>query len=71
MKKLNRTWLLTVVALCSASSAFASDTLARRDFVQQVTVPEGGTAVVYLLGAGLICFGAMFLRSKVAKPLQS
>jgi hypothetical protein len=67
MKKLNRTWLLAVVALCSASSAFASDTLARRDFVQ-LRVPEGGPAVAYLLGAGLICFGAMFLRSKVAKP---
>jgi hypothetical protein len=70
MKKLNGTWLLAVVALCSASSAFATDTLARRDFVQ-LTVPEGGPAVVYLLGAGVVCFGAMFLRSKLAKPSQS
>lgn len=70
MKKLNRTWLLAVVALCSASSAFASDTLARRNFML-VQVPEGGTAVAYLVGAGVVCFGAMFLRSKIAKRPQA
>jgi hypothetical protein len=35
-----------------------------------VQVPEGGTAAIYLLGAGLTCFGAMFLRSKALKPAQ-
>ncbi len=33
-------------------------------------VPEGGSAAVYLLGVGLTCFGAMFLRSRIAKPTQ-
>jgi len=33
-------------------------------------VPEGGSTAIYLLGAGLTCFGAMFLRSKQAKPTQ-
>jgi hypothetical protein len=29
-----------------------------------MTVPEGGAAMVYLLTAGLACFGAMFWRRK-------
>jgi hypothetical protein len=36
-----------------------------------VQVPEGGSAAVYLLGAGLTCIGAMFLRSRAAKPTQA
>jgi hypothetical protein len=34
-------------------------------------VPEGGSAAIYLIGAGLTCFGAMFLRSRAANPAQS
>jgi hypothetical protein len=30
-------------------------------------VAEGGSAAVYVLGAGLTCFGAMFFRSKATK----
>jgi hypothetical protein len=30
-------------------------------------VPEGGSAAVYLLGAGITCLGAMFLRSRASK----
>jgi hypothetical protein len=36
---------------------------------QVQAVPEGGSTAIYLLGAGLICFGAMFLRSRVAEPI--
>jgi hypothetical protein len=63
--------LLAVIAtFCSASSAFAvTDTLARRNF--NIQVPEGGSATAYLVGAGLVCFGAMFLRSKLAKAPQA
>jgi hypothetical protein len=34
-------------------------------------VPEGGSTAIYLLGAGLTCFGAMFLRSRIGKPAHS
>ncbi len=34
-------------------------------------MPEGGSAAIYLAGAGLTCLGGMFFRSKLAKPVQS
>ena len=34
-------------------------------------VPEGGTAAIYLLGAGLACFGAMYIRARSSKPSPS
>lgn len=76
MSNSKRKWLLAVVALCClAPAAFAG-----REQAGQVSgcagasaqnckqVPEGGSTAIYLLGAGLTCFGAMFLRSKLAKP---
>ena len=68
MNNKNWKWLLAVVALCwLAPAAFAAPACA----VGCTSVPEGGSTAIYLLGAGLTCFGAMFLRSKVAKPPQS
>ena len=34
-------------------------------------MPEGGSTAIYLLGAGLTCAGALFLRSRLAKPQKS
>jgi hypothetical protein len=34
-------------------------------------VPEGGSTAIYLAGAGFICASGMFLRSKLAKPVQA
>jgi hypothetical protein len=71
----NGKWLLAVVALCCLAPAAFADGHHRRGCdpcdrnCQQV--PEGGSAALYLLGAGLTCIGAMFLRSKVFKPTQS
>ena len=65
-----RWWLPTVALCCLAPMAFAG--LGHDhgcDNCRQV--PEGGSTAIYLLGAGLTCVGAMFLRSKVAKPAQS
>ena len=76
-------WLAVVIVCCLSPAAFADwgnghDVFRApergcdphsRERCQQV--PEGGSAAIYLLGAGLTCFGAMFLRSKVAKPTQS
>jgi len=38
---------------------------------RQVAVGEGGSAALYLAGVGVTCLGAMFLRSRLAKPRLS
>lgn len=43
-------------SLCSAGSGCAAQ--------EFITMPEGGTALLYLLFAGFACFGAMFVRSR-------
>ncbi len=64
-------WLAPVAICCLAPAAFAD-----QGFNQESPnkpkrqVPEGGSTAIYLLGAGLTCFGAMFLRSKLARPAQ-
>jgi hypothetical protein len=73
-------WLVAALMVCClAPAALAERELGRyreqgcdprRQRCQQ-QVPEGGSTAVYLLGAGLTCFGAMFLRSRIAKPVQS
>jgi hypothetical protein len=67
-------WLTAIVICCLAPGAFADhghrggcDDKRSRDCRQ---VPEGGSAAIYVLGAGLTCFGAMFFRSRMAKPEQ-
>jgi hypothetical protein len=68
-------WLAAVVICCLAPAAFADRDHGhgcdpRHDrHCQQV--PEGGSAAIYLFGAGVTCFGAMFLRSRLVKPAQS
>jgi len=65
-------WLVAVAICCLAPAAFADrdrcDPKHNKPCHQQV--PEGGSAAIYLFGAGLTCFGAMFLRSKLARPAQ-
>jgi hypothetical protein len=34
-------------------------------------VPEGGSAALYLLGASLICLGAVFVHSRASRPAVS
>jgi hypothetical protein len=66
MIKRNTQWLLAAVAIGLAPAAFAVDKVTK-----VMKVPEGGSTVIYVIGAGLACFGAMFLRSKLAKPAKS
>jgi hypothetical protein len=61
-------WLL-VAFCCLAPAAFAST--GRCVVGASCAVPEGGSTAIYLLGAGLTCVGAMFLRSRLAKPPRS
>jgi hypothetical protein len=67
-------WLAAVAICCLAPAAFAD-----RDRAQGCDpkhnrhceqVPEGGSAAIYLFGAGVTCFGAMFLRSRLVKSEQ-
>jgi hypothetical protein len=37
-----------------------------RQGVPEQSVPEGGSSLVYLVGAGAICLGAMLFRSRAA-----
>jgi hypothetical protein len=83
MNNKNRKWLLAVVAVCClAPAAFAhrnpppppprcEPSWAPKCQHSRQSVPEGGSTAIYLLGAGLTCAGAMFLRSRLAKPTQS
>jgi len=71
MNNKNWKWLLGVVALgCLAPAAFAQSSTGPCAVGSTCAVPEGGSTAIYLLGAGLTCFGAMFLRSRLAKPTQ-
>ena len=66
MKNVHRKWWLAVVAvlcLTPAASAVHKDKHKRY-------MPEGGSAAVYLLGAGITCLGAMVVRSRFPKPKQ-
>ncbi len=69
-------WLAIVVIGCLAPAAFAGQDNGRSRGCEPhqkncQPVPEGGSPAIYLLGAGLTCIGAMFLRSKMSKPAQS
>jgi hypothetical protein len=81
INKNGKWWLSAVILVCCLTpAAFANggrqpgcNPYQRGGCQQQPPqpVPEGGSTAVYLLAAGLTCFGAMFLRSKAAKPVQS
>jgi len=71
MSKSNRKWwLAAILIVCLAPLSLADRGRGHgcephSRGCQQV--PEGGSAAVYLLGAGLTCFGAIFLRSRIAR----
>jgi hypothetical protein len=82
-KPMNRKWWLALVALlCMVPGAYATPAQgaygttgarARSCDERQLTakkcqqVPEGGSAAIYLLGAGITCLGAMFIRFRASK----
>jgi hypothetical protein len=72
MKRPNRNWLLGVVALCClAPAAFAAPACPAANPNCNSVMPEGGSTATYLLAVGVTCCGALFLRSRLAKPTQS
>jgi hypothetical protein len=76
MKSLSWKCLLAVVVLlCMAPASFANKPYKDKDKcrpgVNCRQVPEGGSAAIYLLGAGITCLGAMLIRSRETKPKQA
>ncbi len=59
--KMRGTMLVTCKVLCRSHD---------RGTARASKFTEGGSNAIYLLGAGLTCFEAMFLRSRLAKPTQ-
>jgi hypothetical protein len=74
---INRKWWLTSIALLLLlPAAFAKPENSHQRHRQSLadppalTVPEGGSALVYVVGAGITCLGAMVVRSRSARPKQ-
>jgi len=71
MRNTTRKWWLAALLICCLSPAGFAKTDCKKHPNNKdckSSVPEGGSTAIYLLGAGLVCSGAMFLRSRVAKP---
>jgi hypothetical protein len=59
-------WLGAALLLCLAPSSFAKHKCKHDGDRPCKNVPEGGSAAIYLLGAGITCLGAMFIRSRAS-----
>ena len=71
MRIINRKWWLTSMALLLlVSVASAGPLSSSKPKKHRWNVPEGGSALVYVVGAGVTCLGAMVIRSRSAKPKQ-
>ena len=74
MRVINRKWWLTSIALLllvPAASASLKPKPKPQPPPRRYNVPEGGSALVYVLGAGVTCLGAMVVRSRSARPEQA
>jgi len=77
MKSMNRKWwlALALLSLASTTACPVEDAEKPKNNHQQSkkyrTVPEGGSSLVYVLGAGVTCLGAMLVRYRSVKPKES
>ena len=80
MKTAKHRWWLTLVTLLSLAATTLAGTLEDKDKkcdpkhpkgCPQQQVPEGGPTLIYVLGAGVTCLGALLVRSRIAKPRAS
>jgi hypothetical protein len=65
MKNINRKWWLTSMAVLLLIPVATAKPKPKKH-----AVPEGGSALVYVLGAGMTCLGAMAVRARSARPKQ-
>lgn len=76
MKNVNRKWWLTALALLLLVPVASAKPLkhnhqhrhANVPVTAPVNVPESGSALAYVFGAGVTCLGAMLMRSRSTKP---
>jgi hypothetical protein len=72
-----KSWLLPALLLCLVSASFAVDRShtnyeKRNSGVTTSRMPEGGSSMTYLRGAGITCLAAMFLRSRnMNRPVRA
>ena len=71
-KTILKWWLAAALLLGLVPSSFAfeqyhNDHLRRTTDPVRQQLPEGGSAATYLLGAGITCLGAMFIRSAITR----
>jgi len=75
MSSLGKKCLLAGMLLCLVPATFAAKPKERRCEPARArkcqAVPEGGSGLVYLLGAGVTCAGAMLIRSRSARAANS
>lgn len=77
VKSMNRKWWLALPLLfLPATTACPTEDAAQLQNNRQLskknlTVPEGGSSLVYVLAAGVTCLGAMLVRSRSVKPKKS
>lgn len=62
-------WLAPALLLCLVPSSLAIDQFHTRaskpiSRVNTVPMPEGGSPIAYLLGAGILCLGAILIGSR-------
>lgn len=67
MRNSRKWWLPVMAVLLLMPVAFAKP----KPKPEKQHVPEGGSALVYVLGAGMTCLGAMAARARFARPKQS
>ena len=74
MRSTRKLVLAALILMCLAPASFAGNPDKNRDHGCEPKhdprcrqVPEGGSAAIYLLGAGLTCFGAMVIRARSLK----
>ncbi len=71
MKRLPRKWLLTALLIVGCAPLSLAQWDKSCNHYQQrhcrQEVPEGGSSAAYLLGAGLICGGALFIRARARR----
>lgn len=75
MRNLNRKCLLAaLVLMCLTPLSFAAKPNRDRGCDDRRrncrNVPEGGSALIYVLGAGITCVGAMVVRARNAAPTE-
>jgi len=70
MRIISQRWWLASIALLLMAPPASATPLRSSPHRRCWEVPEGGSALVYVLAAGITCLGAMAMRSRSERPQQ-